>query len=277
MFRAFEGGAIGVKVSYEEAVELAAHYGFEGIYLNTGYLAENGPETVVQMLYERGLQSAGWGLPVSLMAPAADFKAQVAKLPETADRCARAGDLRCSTWVLSGSNEMTHDEMFDFLCERVAQVARVLNYNGIRLGLEFLGPKTIRDKFKHEFIYTMDGMLGFCKAVGTGNVGLLLDAWHLYTGGGSMEDVLRLTDREVVNVHINDAPAGVALDKQVDNVRCLPGETGVMDVRRFLECLKQIGYTGPVMAEPFSERVRQMPREDAIRATKKAIDSVWPA
>jgi len=81
----------------------------------------------------------------------------------------------------------------------------------------------------------------------------------------------------VVNVHINDAPAGVPLEKQVDNVRCLPGETGVMDVRRFLECLQQIGYTGPVMAEPFSERVRKMKREDAIRATKDAIDGVWPA
>jgi sugar phosphate isomerase/epimerase len=228
------------------------------------------------MLYERGLQSAGWGLPVPLMAPQADFRARLAKLPEIADRCSRAGDLRCSTWVLSGSNEMTYDEMFDFLCERVAQVARVLNYNGVRLGLEFLGPKTIRNKFKHEFIYTMDGMLKLCEAVGTGNVGLLLDAWHLYTGGGNVEDVLKLTDRNVVNVHINDAPAGVALEAQVDNVRCLPGETGVTDVRRFLECLKQIGYTGPVMAEPFSDRVRKMKPDEAIRATKRAIDSVWP-
>jgi sugar phosphate isomerase/epimerase len=277
MYKAFEGGAIGVSVSYDEAVELAAHYGFEGLYLNVGYLTENGPETVVQMLYERGLQSAGWGLPVSLMAPAADFKAQLAKLPEIADRCARAGDQRCSTWILSGSNDMQYDEMFDFLSGRIAQVARILKESDVRLGLEFLGPKTIRDKFRHAFIYTMDGMLELCEAVGTGNVGLLLDAWHLYTGGGGMEDVLKLTDHNVVNVHINDAPAGVPLEKQVDNVRCLPGETGVMDVRRFLECLQQIGYTGPVMAEPFSERVRKMKREDAIRATKDAIDSVWPA
>ena len=45
---------------------------------------------------------------------------------------------------------------------------------------------------------------------------------------------------------------------------------------RFLECLGQIGYTGPVMAEPFSESVRKMPTEEAIRATREAVDSVWP-
>jgi sugar phosphate isomerase/epimerase len=276
MYRAFEGGAIGVKAPYDEAVELAAHFGFEGICLNVGYLMETGPETVVQMLDERGLQSAGWGLPVSLLAPAADFKAQLAKLPEVADRCARAGDQRCFTWVLSGSNEMAYDEMFDFVCGRAAQVARILRENDVRLGLEFLGPKTIRARFKHEFIYTMDAMLDLCRAVGTGNVGLLLDSWHLYTGGGRMGDVRKLADADVVAVHINDAPAGIPLDQLVDNARCLPGETDVIDVRRFLQGLREIGYTGPVIVEPFSERVRQMKPEEAIRATKAAMDSVWP-
>lgn len=276
MYRAFEGGAIGVNVGYEEAVELAAHFGFEGICLNVNYAMENGPETIVQMLYERGLQSAGWGLPVSLFAPEQDFKARLSKLPDIADCCARTSDLRCSTWVLPGSNEMPYDEMFDFLCGRVARVARVLKESDVRLGLEFIGPKTIRARLKHEFIYTMGGMLEFCQAVGTGNVGLLLDSWHLYTSGGAMDDVLKLTDRDVVQVHINDAPAGIALDQQVDNVRRLPGETGVIDARRFLWCLQKIGYTGPVMAEPFSDRVRQMKPHDAIHATKEALDSVWP-
>jgi sugar phosphate isomerase/epimerase len=276
MFRAFAGGPIGVKVGFDEAVEMAAHFGFEGIYLDPGYVTQNGPETVVQMLDERGLQAAGWGLPVSFLAPQPDFEAQLSKLPQVADRCCRAGGRRCSTWISSGSNEMQFDEMFDFLSGRIARAARILKENDIRLGLEFLGPKTIRARFKYEFIYTMDGMLKLCRSVGTGNVGLLLDAWHLYTGGGGMEDVLKLTDHEVVNVHINDAPAGIPIEKQMDGVRCLPGETGVIDVRRFLECLKQIGYTGPVMAEPFNERLRQMKPEDAIRATKEAIDRVWP-
>ena len=115
--------------------------------------------------------------------------------------------------------------MFDFLVERLAPVCHVLKENDVRLGLEFIGPATARAGKRYEFIYTMDGMLEVCRAVGTGNVGLIVDSWHLYTSGGQMDDVLDLTDEEVVGVHINDAPAGVALDAQVDNVRRLPGET----------------------------------------------------
>ena len=43
-------------------------------------------------------------------------------------------------------------------------------------------------------------------AIGTGNVGLLLDAWHLYTGGGSIDDLDKITAKDVVVVHVNDAP-----------------------------------------------------------------------
>jgi sugar phosphate isomerase/epimerase len=276
MYQAFAGGPIGVRVGFEESVELAAHFGFRGVYLDTGYVVQAGPEAVVQMFEERGLEPAGWGLPVRLFGTEAEFREGVSALPAIARACAQAGALRTSTWVLSGSDEMTYDQMYAFLKGRLAQIGRILKDNDVRLGLEFIGPKTSRDRRKHQFIYTMDAMLDLCADVGTGNLGLLLDAWHLYTGGGEMDDVLRLTDEQIVNVHINDAPAGIPRDEQKDGVRCLPGETGVINLRRFLECLVQIGYTGPVMAEPFSDRVRQMPKEEAIRATKEAMDSVWP-
>ncbi|KPK65262.1 MAG: hypothetical protein AMK73_03525 [Planctomycetes bacterium SM23_32] len=276
MFRAFEGGAIGVSVSYEEAVELAAHFAFEGICLNVAYAMENGPETVVQMLDERGLQSGGWGLPVSLLAPDTEFEQQVTALAQVAECCARVGDLRTFTWLSPASNEKPFDEMFAFIRGRLARVASVLADHDVRLGLEFIGPATLRAGRKHEFIHTMDGMLELCRAVGTGNVGLLLDCWHLYTSGGQMDDVLELGDEHVVQVHVNDAPEGVPLDEQVDNVRRLPGETGVIDVPRFLRNLDRIGYSGPVVVEPFSERVRQMENQEAVRVTKEALDAVWP-
>ena len=88
--------------------------------------------------------------------------------------------------------------------------------------------------------------------------------------------MLNLTDDDIVSVHINDAPTGIPLEEHRDNARALPGETGVIDVPQFMEYLKQIGYTGAVIVEPFSERVKQMEPLEAIRATKESIDSVWP-
>jgi sugar phosphate isomerase/epimerase len=277
MFRVFAGWAIGVSANYEESVELAAHHGFDGVVLDMGYAQANGPETVVQMLEERNLRSGGWGLPVTLLAPDEDFEKQLAGLPAVAEVCARAGDLRTSTWVSPASDDKSFDELFELLRDRVERVATVLREFDVRLGLEFIGPKTSREGKAYEFIHTMDGMLELCRAVGTGNVGLLLDAWHLYTSHGSNDDVLSLTDDDVVNVHINDAPAGIEIDEQKDNVRCMPGETGVIGIPHFLANLKEIGYTGPVMAEPFSQRVRDLPDEDAILELKDCFDKCWPA
>ncbi|MHC4480504.1 MAG: sugar phosphate isomerase/epimerase family protein [Planctomycetota bacterium] len=276
MFRALAPGAIGLKADFEEAVQLAAHHGFEGISLDVGYVLANGPESVVQMLEERSLRPAGWGLPVPLTAPEQEFNQELARLDEVAAACARAGDLRCVTWPPPASDEKPYEEMFAFMKDRLGRAASILAEHEIRLGLEFLGPPSLRAGRRYEFIHTMDGMLELCEAIGTGNVGLLLDCWHLYTSGGSMDDVLKLSDDDVVSAHIDDAPDRVPLEEQEDLVRCLPGETGLIDSRRFLECLARIGYSGPVIVEPFSARVNEMENEEAVRVTKEAMDAVWP-
>ncbi len=276
MFKSFSGGPIGVRAGFEEAVQLAAHYGFEGVSTDVGYLMEHGPETVVQMLEERDLKPGGWGPPMRLMAPEEEFREKLKDLPKIADLCSRIGDRRCATWLPPASDEMPFDEMFAFVRDRLAAIGEIFNDYDVRFGLEFIGPATSRASKKHDFVHTMDGMLELCEAAGTGNIGLLLDCWHLYTSGGQVDDVLDLTDHDVVTVHINDAPKGVALEEHKDNVRGLPGETGVIGVPRFLQRLKEIGYTGPVIVEPFSDRVRQMPTDEAVRVTKEAMDSVWP-
>jgi len=276
MYRVFAGAPIGVRVGFEEAVELAAHFGFEGVALDTGYAMQNSAEAVVQMLEEHGLLAGAWGLPVKLLAPEQDYRAQFEQLPAVAACCGRIGALRASTWVPCASDEAPYDELFKLLLDRVTEIAAVLNEQDARLGLEFVGPATSRVGKKYEFIHTMDQMLDLCGAVETGNVGLLLDAFHLFTGGGQMDDVLGLSDDQIVNVHVNDGMGGVSPDEQIDGVRELPGAGGAFDCRRFLANLKQIGYSGPVMVEPFCQRLREMPAEQAIGATKEALDSVWP-
>jgi sugar phosphate isomerase/epimerase len=215
-------------------------------------------------------------MPVRLTGNQEEYERGLKRLGRIAEDCARAGGLRCSTWVSPASDERPYREMFDLVLGRLNPVCRVLADHDIRLGLEFIGPKTSRESKTYEFIYDMEGMLSLCRAVETDNCGLLLDAWHLYTSGGEMEDVLELSDSDIVNVHINDAPAGVPREEQIDNVRRLPGETGVIDIPAFLSNLQQIGYSGPVMCEPFSERLKAMDDEEAVRETKSAMDSVWP-
>ena len=132
-------------------------------------------------------------------------------------------------------------------------------------------------KKKYGFIYTQAGMLALSEAIGTGNVGLLLDAWHWYTGLGTESDLRALTNEDVVYVHVNDAPVDVFIGDQVDNKRALPSETGVIDLVAFLRVLKEIGYDGPVTPEPFSQRVRDLPDDRAVAETQAGLQKAWDA
>jgi sugar phosphate isomerase/epimerase len=118
-------------------------------------------------------------------------------------------------------------------------------------------------------------MLDLCSTIGTGNVGLLLDAWHWYTSHGTIQLLRNLRAENVVYVHINDAPKGIPVDEQIDNVRELPGATGVIDLVGFLTSLQKIGYDGPVTPEPFNKRVNEMAASEAARVTYEALAGVW--
>lgn len=275
MFKSLGTGAIGVRVDLARAAELAARYGFDAVHVSIGEVAELGVERARDALAAAGVRAAAFGLPLDYRQPEAGFTAQLTALAGHCRLAQALGITRTSTWIPSWHDELDFDANYAFHRERLGRVALVLKDHGIRLGLEFLGPKTLRAGHRYAFIHTLDGMLALARDIGTGNVGLLFDAYHWYTSGGTAADFDRLSDADVVEVHVNDAPAGVPRDEQLDQVRALPGETGVIGVPAFLKGLARIGYTGPVMVEPFSKRVQALPPEEAVRVTAEALDAVW--
>ncbi len=157
---------------------------------------------------------------------------------------------------------------------RLKPIAEVLYKADCSLGLEFIGTETLRVNRKYTFIHDLKGILELCRALELENVGVLLDSWHWYTSRGTLEDIMRLKGKDVIYVHVNDAPLNVPLDKLVDNIRCLPGETGVIDLVGFLRALKDIGYDGPVTPEPFSDEVNKMLPEEAVKVTGSSLKKV---
>jgi sugar phosphate isomerase/epimerase len=169
---------------------------------------------------------------------------------------------------------MPLEENIRWHVQRFGKIAKVLEGQGCSLGLEFLGPKTIWNGHKYEFIRDMNGMLDLAAQIGP-NVGLLLDCWHWYTAGNTTDDILRTTPDRIVYVHVNDAPEGISADEQIDSKRRMPGETGVIDIAGFLQALKSIGYVGPVTPEPFSEKVKGIAPEEAARMTGESMLKIW--
>src|SRR5207237_6823217 len=119
-----------------------------------------------------------------------------------AKACSAIGAWRCFTWVLPCSNERVLEENWKFHVTRFKPIAQTLGEYGCRLGLEFIGPKTLRDSQKFPFIWTMQDMLKLAREIGP-NVGLLVDCWHWYTSHGRTGELRKLRAEAVVYVHVN--------------------------------------------------------------------------
>jgi sugar phosphate isomerase/epimerase len=266
-------------VALPEGLELAKTYGFGGFDPGIGeveQLAQQKSVGHVKDLYSAaGLKPGAWTLPVNWRGDDAVYYEHLSKLPARAKIAADIGLTRCYTVILAWDDKRLFRENFDFHVKRLRLPAEILKSYGHSLGMEFIGPATSRAPHKFGFLYTMDGMLSLAAAIGTGNVGLLLDAWHAYTAHATLDDWKKLSKDDVVYVHINDAPKGIDIDKQIDNVRALPGETGVIPLVEMLRILKEIGYEGPVTPEPFSKKLEGVTPKEAARIASETTDKVW--
>lgn len=279
MFRNLNLGALGFRVPFSEAVELAKVGDFQGVDIDVLEMKEiiktKSVEEVEGVVKERGLKLGGWGLPVNFRGDKEVYKRDLKMLPNLAEVASELGCRRAFTWIAPFSDEMPFEENFKLHVERLRPVAEILEDHHCLFGLEFVAPKTLRANHKYEFIHTMDGILRLCEAVGTRNLGLLLDCWHWYTSHGTLDQLRRLRGDQVIYVHVNDAPLGIPVDEQIDNIRCLPGETGVIDIIGFLRTLKKIGYDGPVTPEPFEKKLKEMPVKETVKKVGEALGRVW--
>ena len=137
--------------------------------------------------------------------------------------------------------------------------------------LEYVAPKTMMVRHKYSFVRTMKELKELIEGIGEPHVGLILDSFHWYCAGDSTTDILSLSPEEIVTCDLNDARLDLGPDKQIDGKRELPGATGVIDLKSFLSALVQIGYEGPVRAEPFNKVLNDMENETAVRATYEAM------
>jgi sugar phosphate isomerase/epimerase len=280
MYTCLSPHAINVQANdLDQALAAARTGGFDGLEIPAAHVADlidqHGVDAVRKKFADAKIRPAAFGLPVEWRQDDARFRADLDKLPRAAKAAAALGVKRTATWVLPMSDKRPPEENIRFHIDRFTPVAQILADHGIRLGLEFIGPKTLRDSQRYPFIWKMRDMLELGRRIGP-NVGLLVDVWHLYTSHGTLDDLRKLKADDVVYVHVNDAPRGIAIDEQIDNVRDLPGATGVIDIAGFLRTLKEIGYDGPVTPEPFKKELKDLPSDEArLKAVADAMEGIF--
>jgi sugar phosphate isomerase/epimerase len=269
---------LGLHGSFPDALELALRHGFEGLDPDPAYFASLGDDGLRRLrddLRAKNLRFGAAGLPIEFRMDEEGFNDGLRKLPGTAAVLEKAGVSRVSTWIPPCSNQLTYPQNFRQHASRLRQCAQILADHGQKLGLEYVAPRTLWRSQRQPFLHCMSEVKELLVAIGTGNLGIQLDSWHWFNAEETDQDLLTLRGSDVLTVDLNDAPAGLSLDQYRDDHRELPAATGVIPVRQFLDALVQIGYDGPVQAEPFNAALRALPVDEACASASTALKKAF--
>lgn len=97
---------------------------------------------------------------------------------------------------------------------------------------------------------------------------LVLDPFHVFRGGGSMETIAKLKPEQIAISHFNDAVDSIPQETQMDPDRVLPGD-GHLDLSHYCRLLKQIGYQSWLSLELFREDLWQ---QDPLEVAKLGLE-----
>jgi len=272
----------GAPEKLRDYVALAEQCGFGAIEVDMGSVvraAEESSWDAVRALFDQlAIAPAATGLPVNWRGSDDEFAAGMAKLPATAQACQEIGCRRVCTWIppaIDGDPAAFRASSVT----RFRAVAKMLSDYGIRFGLEFVGPRTSRVGPKamgpNEFIFNLPQTLNLISEIDApaGNVGLLIDSFHWYCTGSNADELLALEARQIVHVHVNDAP-DVPVDEQLDMQRLLPGD-GVIDLATFMGSLAKVGYRDFVAIETFNKELTALGREAAAEKAGLAMERLF--
>ena len=269
-------GSIGHVLPFPESCRWAEKFGFDAVNADRSFLKEHGPLQTVDLMQQHKLQPGAFAFSAAFNQCHTEsvFEQSLASFEQDLRLCSEAGFKCCVGYVQPSSDTFDYYDHFALLSGRLKRIKPLLEAHDVRLGLEFIGPTTMRIRRKFDFIHTMDGLRSLIAAANAQNcVGFKLDTIHWYTSGAGLLNIEKLSPEEVVYVEINDGQKG-NYDRFTlpEFQRELPGESGTIDIAGMLGKLDALGFHGPVVVEPWNEQLREMNPGDAIKKVKLALD-----
>jgi sugar phosphate isomerase/epimerase len=154
----------------------------------------------------------------------------------------------------------------DVMAGHFARLAELARGIGIEPYLEFWGraPKLSR---LNEAVYV-------AMASGLSNAKLLLDPFHMYTGGSDLSSLAYLKGANIGIVHVNDYPATPPREQVTDSQRVFPGE-GIAPTRAFADMLYHAGYRGYLSLELFMNSYNGQSPLDVARHGLAAMQTAY--
>jgi len=271
MYLSLNGSLTGGKVEWPEFARLAAKVGYGGTDINLAGAMKEGLDATKALLAETKLRPSYTNLPVN--ATRGDEDAFQKGMETLEDQVKFAAAIGCSRMmvVMPPATQTPKEELRQTLKRRFEAVGAVLSKHNLRCGFEFLGPLQFRQRAPHEFIWQMNEMVDFAKECGP-SFGVVLDVWHWYHSGATLQDIRRAGNSRIVLLHLSDAAKQPPEDVR-DNQRLMAGE-GVIDLVGIFKTLREMGWEGSVSPEPLGRIPKEMSAEDGAKLGLETAQAV---
>ena len=154
-------GSIGVMANQMETIQDAHNFGYEAVQpfgdemaaMSAGQLEEcNGKRKEFRLAWGQS------GLTVDFRKDDAQFRKDLAGLPAIAAALQKAGASRVGTWISPNHDALPYVANLKQHAGRLREAARILGDHGQRLGLEYVGPKTLWTAKRFPFVHSMAEM-----------------------------------------------------------------------------------------------------------------------
>lgn len=163
----------------------------------------------------------------------------------------------------------TREEVIAESVQVLRELCDIAARHNVSLAFEFLGQPDCS-------VPTLGLAHEIVRATERKNLGLVIDSFHFYAGGSTIEMVEALDPNLLYVFHINDAE-NLPREQLQDKHRLLPG-LGILPLRDLLAAFRKIGYDKIASVEIFRpEYWKRDPFElanDALIATKRVLETV---
>ncbi|MBI1257907.1 MAG: TIM barrel protein [Chloroflexi bacterium] len=139
------------------------------------------------------------------------------------------------------------------LVESFAALCKEAEDYGATIGFEFMASAMLN---------TLKDSLTMVEQSGATNGGLILDIVHVVNLGITYEEINRIPVQYLINVELNDGtlPGSPRRDPSRERRYCGEGE---FDIKGFIRCIDNMGYSGPWAVEVFSPELTGLSLEES--------------
>lgn len=267
----------GATLPLEERAALAQKHGYPGLDFALGDIqSSGGPAAVKDILKRHNLEpsTVGGVLGAQVTVPEEEWAPALEHVRQKAQQAAAVGGTRTGT-VLACRADDPKDTLWPLVVKRIKQLDEALDGTGIRLGMEFLGVKTLRLERPHPFVQSMAEFNQLLDEAGAKNVGITLDSYHWYAANDSLDTIKHTSAERIVLLHVNDAK-DLPRDQLMDQDRLLPGE-GIIPLADWLRAIDSTGFDGFIALEVLGPRLADMDAEERARLGRDTITPIMHA